>query len=75
MALDPVTAIANAIAEFSKAMGQVMATREVRHMKAAIDAAERYIDINEGFGENADLDPEEKARLLKKLRNRFKKFN
>ena len=75
MVKDPITAIAQAIAEVSKTIGHRMATKRVRHMKAAIDAAERYIDINEGFGDNADLSQEDRSRLLRKFRRRFKKFN
>ena len=75
MASDPITSIANAIAESSKLFYTMLATREIRHMKAALDAGERYIDVNEGFGENKNLSPEDKAKLLKKFRNRFKKFN
>jgi hypothetical protein len=75
MAMDIVTAISNAVAEVSKTIGNVLATREVRHMRAAIDAAERYIDVNEGFGDNKDLTREEKLKLLSKLRKRFKKYN
>jgi ribosomal protein L16 Arg81 hydroxylase len=75
MAADPVTAIANAIAEFSKAFGTYMATRRVRHMKAAIDAAERYIFVNERLGENADLTDEKQKKLLTKFRKRFFCFN
>ena len=73
--IDPVTAIANAVAEVSKTFGNMMATREIRHMKVAIDAAERYIDVNEGFGDNKDLTPESREKLLRKLRKRFKRFN
>ena len=73
--IDPVTAIANAVAEFSKAFGTYMATREVRHLKAALDAAERYIFVNEKTGENAELTDEQQEKLLAKLRRRFFKFN
>ena len=73
---DPVSSIASAIAEFSKAMGIWMASRERRYLRAAIDAAERYIHVNEGIGdENKDLSDAHRAKLLKKFRNRFFKFN
>lgn len=75
MAGDPVTAIANAIAEGSKLFHKMLATRKVRHLKAAIDAGERYIHVNEGFGENSNLTVEAKAKLLKKFRARFFKYN
>ncbi len=75
MASDPITAIASAIAEASKAFGTYMATKRVRHLKAALDAGERYIHVNEGFGENKDIKPKAKAKLLKKFRARFFKYN
>ena len=75
MANDPVTAIANTLAEISKSFGTYMATRRVRHMKAAIDAGERYINVNEGYGENSELTLEQKKKLLSKFRKRFLKYN
>ena len=75
MAGDPVTAIASAIDGISRMIANILATREIRHMKAAIDAAERYIDVNEGFGDNADLSEKDKLNLLRKFRKRFKTFN
>ena len=75
MANDPVRAIANALAEISKSFGTYMATRRVRHMKAAIDAGERYINVNEGYGENSELTLEQKKKLLSKFRKRFLKYN
>ena len=75
MAIDPISNIANAIAECSKVIGQWMSSQDRRHMKAAIDAAERYIFVNERNGENAKLSDKEHAELLKKLRDQFFKFN
>ena len=75
MAMDIVTAIANALAEGSKAYYTFLATREVRYMKAALDAGERYIHVNEKFGENKDLTDEQQNRLLRKFRLRFFKYN
>lgn len=75
MALDPISAIAGAIGEASKVVGIWLASQERRHMKAAIDAAERYIFVNEKSGENAKLTDKEQEVLLKKLREQFFKFN
>lgn len=75
MSVSIITTIAAAIGEVSKTIGKIIATRQVRHMKAAIDAAERYIDVNEGFGDNANLKKDDKEKLLRKFRKRFKKFN
>lgn len=75
MAAEPITAIANAISGISDIIGKYLATRQVRRMKAALDAGERYIHVSEGFGENAELDEKDKIKLLKKLRIRFFKYN
>lgn len=75
MSADPITAIANAVSNITEMIAKLLATKEVRHMKAALDAAERYIHVNEGFGENKEIEEEEKAKLLKKLRTRFFKYN
>ena len=75
MAVNTITALANMIDGISRLIANILATREIRHMKAAIDAAERYIDVNEGFGDNKDLSEEDKQKLLRKFRKRFKKFN
>lgn len=75
MAADPITAIANAIAEGSKLFYKLLATKRIRHMKAALDAAERYIHVNEGFGDNEKLEDKERDALLRKFRRRFFKFN
>ena len=75
MPANPLTAIALAIAEVSKVIGKHMATARVRHLKAAVDAAERYIFVNEGMGENEKLTLEQKSRLLAKFRRRFFKYN
>ena len=75
MAVNTITALANMIDGISRLIANILATREIRHMKAAIDAAERYIDVNEGFGDNKDLSEEDKKNLLRKFRKRFKKFN
>lgn len=75
MAADPVTSIANAISSVADLTAKYLATRAVRRMKAALDAAERYIHVNEGFGDNEKLTQEQKEKLLSKLRRRFFKYN
>ena len=75
MPIDPVSSIASAIAEFSKTLGIWMASRDRRKMKAALDAAERYIFVNEKSGENAKLTAKQRTALLAKFRKRFFKFN
>jgi len=75
MSINPVTAIATAIAECSKAFGTHMATRKVRLMKAALDAGENYIHVQEGFGDYKDITQARKDKLLRKFRIRFFKFN
>jgi hypothetical protein len=67
--------IANALAEASKVVGAWLASRQRRRMRAAIDAAERYIFVSERAGEYAELSDEKRARYLKHFRKRFFRFN
>ena len=76
MAADPVTSIAKAVSSVADLVAKYLSTREVRRMKAAIDAAERYIQVNEKMGdENRELNAEDRKKLLGKFRRRFFKFN
>ena len=75
MKVDPITAFANAVSEVSKTIGEIIATKRVRHLEAAKDAARRYIHINERFGENENLTDKERKNLLNKFRKKFFKFN
>ena len=56
--------IADVIAEFQK-------SAQVRQMKAAIEAGEKYIQTNR----DSSLKPKKKKQLLAHYRKRFFKFN
>ena len=66
-----VTAIAEAIKEFFK----FQSTGNIRRMKAAIEASEKYIQVNENEGEFKKLTKTRKAKLLKHYRKRFFAYN
>jgi hypothetical protein len=69
--LEPVTAIAQAIAAASKTLGEWLASSDRRKLKRAIEYAEQYIFTNE----KEELSQDAKAKLLKKYRKLFFKFN
>ena len=75
MSINPVSAVATAISEVAKTIGTILATKRIRHLKAALDAAERYIMINEGLGDNKKLSKDRKKKLLAKMLKRFMRFN
>lgn len=70
MAINTITAIANAISGASKVIGMWMASSERRKMSKAIDAAEHYILINEDIKVVKN-----KKKRLKYHRKKFFKFN
>lgn len=74
MPVEPVTAIANAIAEASKVIGIWMASADRRKMQAAIDAGEKYIQVNEDE-EYDSMPPAKRQALLAYWKKRFYKFN
>ena len=59
--------IAQAVTEIAKIVAEFQKTKQVRHMKLAIEYAERFIL------ESDKLEPDNK--LLKKYRKRFFKYN
>ena len=72
---NPVAPIAEAIAEGFKLLKKVLDTREVRHMRAAIEAGEKYIQVNEKIGQYEDLDDDKQVKYLKHFSKRFFKYN
>ena len=75
MPLEPVTAIASAIAEASKVIGAWMASADRRKMQAAIESAEKYIMVSEGLGEFSNLTTTKRQALCDYWRKRFFKYN
>lgn len=75
MGLEPVTAIANAIAEASKVIGQWMASADRRKMQSCIEAGEKYIMVSEGLGEFSNITTTKRQALCDYWRKRFFKLN
>ena len=75
MPLEPVTAIASAIAEASKVIGTWMASADRRKMQAAIESAEKYIMVSAGLGEFSNLTTTKRQALCDYWRKRFFKYN
>jgi len=73
---NPAAPIAQAIAEGFKLIKTVMDTAQSRRMRKAIEAAEKYIQVNEKEGEfNYDMEPDKKKKRLKYYKRRFFKLN
>jgi len=72
---NPAAPIAQAIAEGFKLLKKVLDTKEVRHMRAAIEAAEKYIQVNEKVGQYEDIDDDKQQKHLKHFSKRFFKYN
>ena len=71
----PVGPIAQAISDGFKLLKTVLDTAEVRSMRKAIEAGEKYIQVNEKVGEFDYLNDEQQKRHLLKYRKRFFKYN
>ena len=73
---NPTAPIAQAIAEGFKLLKSVMDTAQVRRMRKAIEAGEKYIQVNEREGEfDYDMEPKKKERRLRYYKKRFFKLN
>jgi len=73
---NPTAPIAQAIAEGFKLLKTVMDTAQSRRMRKAIEASEKYIQVNENEGEfNYDMKPEKKKDKLKYYKRKFFKYN
>ena len=72
---NPAGPIATAIAEGFKLLKTVMDTAESRRAAAAIEAAEKYIQVNEKTGQYDGLDDDKQTKYLKHFSKRFFKYN
>jgi len=70
-----ITAVAQAIAEVSKVWYVWLKGKDRKKLKSAIEAAEKYIFVNEGEGEYKDIDGDKRDKLLSHFRKRFFKYN
>lgn len=75
MSLEPITAIANAIAECSKVIGQWLASADRRKLEASKDAGEKYIFVSEKSGEFKDITEAKQKELLLYYRRKFFQYN
>ncbi len=67
--------IAGAIREGFKFFAQWNKSREKRKMKNAIEAGEKYIQVNEKSGEFKKISQKEQLRLLRHYSKRFFHYN
>ena len=68
--------IAYAITAGFKLLKTVMDTAQVRGMRAAIESAEKYIQVNENEGDfNYEMTEEKKKARLRHYKKRFFKYN
>jgi len=72
---NPTAPIATAIAEGFKLLKKVLDTSEARKMRKAIEAGERYIQVNEGIGAYEGLNEDKRVKYLKHFSKRFYKYN
>ena len=73
---NPTAPIAQAIAEGFKLLKTVMDTARVRRMRKAIEAGEKYIQVNEGEGEfDFPMSEDKKKDRLRYYKKRFFKLN
>ena len=71
----PAAPIAQAIAEGFKLLKTILDTAEVRKMHAAIEAAEKYIQVNTKTGQYEGIDDKTKEKYLVHFSKRFFKYN
>jgi hypothetical protein len=72
---NPAAPIAQAIAEGFKLIKTVMDTADMRRKRKAIEAAEKYIMVNEKDGEYDYLNDDQQEKKLRHYHKRFFKYN
>ena len=70
-----ITAVAQAISEGAKLWNTWLKSFERRRFKAAIEAAEKYIFVNQKSGEFKDIDDSRKKKLLSHYSRKFFSYN
>lgn len=63
--------IATAVARVAEVVAEFQKSAQVRHMKAAIEAGEKYIQTNR----DSSLKEKKRKKLLEHYRKRFFKYN
>ena len=67
--------IAQAIAEVAKVIGNWQNSKDRRKMKAAIEAAEKFIQVSGRDGEFKELTTKKRQQFLTHYRKRFFRYN
>jgi len=75
MAVETVTIIAGAIKAAAEVWYEYLKSADKRKAQAAIEAAEKYIQVNERSGEFASTTPSQQVKLLKHYSKRFFTYN
>lgn len=73
--LKPITSVADAIGAGFKLLKTVMDTSESRRMRKAIEAGEKYIQVNTKAGQYLDIDDKKQRKYLVHFAKRFFKYN
>lgn len=68
-------AIAQAVAEGSKLWHAWLVSRDKRRMQAAIEAAEKYIQVNQKSGQFEGIYTADQLKLLRHYARRFFAYN
>lgn len=63
MALDPITAIANAITEGAKALGNFLTGKELNRLRYQVEAGFNYVFVDEKSGQYKDISDDEQKKL------------
>jgi len=75
MAIEAVTVIAGAVKAAAEVWYEYLKTEDKRKAKAAIEMAEKYIQVNEKSGEFKDITDKRKEELLKHYSKKFYRYN
>lgn len=67
--------IAQAVAEIAKVVGNWQVSAERKKLQAAVEAAEKYIMVNEKVGEFENITEKKQKQLLAHYRHRFFAYN
>lgn len=73
--MGPVTEVAKVISEGIKYCNLLLKTSYVRKLRAAVEAAEKYIQVNERSGEFKDIEKVKQIKYLRHFAKRFWKYN
>lgn len=73
--IEPITSVADAITAGFKLLKTIMDTAESRKMQKAIEAGEKYIQVNTKAGQFLNIDDKKQKKYLVHFSKRFFKYN